>query len=452
MMSTAPPLILTRDQASRLQVYLQTYRRYAFASLLPGTDRNTTLRILQTMQCKLIDVIDQKIALFLLVLSVEEMTTLRISTTYDLTDALGSVVLSFSASAIQGEQLYGPYGNQRYIEGTLGTDKGYTGQFTDSVTGLDYYNARWYDPVSGQFVSPDSVQGNAQGSDPYAYVSGNPETKTDPTGQRNCAPTSDGGIECGKPGGGGGGTYCYSGDCSGGGRGSGDCSGGTKASASMCGSGGSSDLCPSGMRPGRGGCVYSNGTCAGLTIHGCDVGKQRQADALNQLKHIVGWLTMAIGLGSAIFDILAAIQDFKDGVILQAIGDILNSLGDIVTFIAGLATVLNSNGLAIIASFASTGLHLLSGFYQLAINTGWGLQLLAGAAGTFVKLFFAANPTSLLIDIGSAILYQLLTKNLRGGLKGGFSEIMQGAAGAIQGSIDTISNESIAQYCAGTCN
>jgi len=104
------------------------------------------------------------------------------SETYDLTDALGSVVLSFSAGAILGEQLSGPYGNQRYIEGTLGTDKGYTGQFVDAVTELDYYNARWYDPVSGRFLSPDSVQGNMLGFDPYAYVSCNPETMNDPTG------------------------------------------------------------------------------------------------------------------------------------------------------------------------------------------------------------------------------------------------------------------------------
>ena len=34
----------------------------------------------------------------------------------------------------------------------------------------------------GQFVSADSVQGNWQGMDPYAYVNGNPETWTDPTG------------------------------------------------------------------------------------------------------------------------------------------------------------------------------------------------------------------------------------------------------------------------------
>jgi hypothetical protein len=38
--------------------------------------------------------------------------------------------------------------------------------------------------VVGQFLSADTVQGNAQGMDPYAYVGGNPETKTDPTGQK----------------------------------------------------------------------------------------------------------------------------------------------------------------------------------------------------------------------------------------------------------------------------
>jgi hypothetical protein len=77
MMSTAPPLTLTRDQASRLQAYLQTYRRYAFATLLPGTDRNTTLRTLQTMQGKLIATLDQQTAPFQLVLTTEEMTTLK---------------------------------------------------------------------------------------------------------------------------------------------------------------------------------------------------------------------------------------------------------------------------------------------------------------------------------------------------------------------------------------
>ncbi|HEU5383361.1 MAG TPA: hypothetical protein VFV38_48795 [Ktedonobacteraceae bacterium] len=76
-MSTAPPLTLTREQASRLQAYLQTYRRYAFAAFLPGADRNTTLRVLQMMQGKLIDAIDQKIVPFRLILTTEEMITLK---------------------------------------------------------------------------------------------------------------------------------------------------------------------------------------------------------------------------------------------------------------------------------------------------------------------------------------------------------------------------------------
>ncbi len=77
MMSAAPPLLLTCEQASRLQAYLQTYRRYAFASLAPSTGRNNTLRILQAMQGKLIDVMDQKMTPLQLMLTTEEMTTLK---------------------------------------------------------------------------------------------------------------------------------------------------------------------------------------------------------------------------------------------------------------------------------------------------------------------------------------------------------------------------------------
>lgn len=114
------------------------------------------------------------------------------ATTYNLTDALGSVLTSFSKSAVIGEQTYGPYGNQRYSVGTIGTSKGYTGQLHDSITNLDYYNARYYDPVAGVFLSPDSVQGNGQGMDPYAYVAGNPETATDPTGKMVMCGAGDG--------------------------------------------------------------------------------------------------------------------------------------------------------------------------------------------------------------------------------------------------------------------
>jgi len=65
----------------------------------------------------------------------------------------------------------------------MGTTKGFTGQYNDSLSGLDYYNARYYDPVVGRFLSADSLQGNGAGMDPYAYVGNNPETNSDPSGQ-----------------------------------------------------------------------------------------------------------------------------------------------------------------------------------------------------------------------------------------------------------------------------
>ncbi|HLG78379.1 MAG TPA: RHS repeat-associated core domain-containing protein, partial [Ktedonobacteraceae bacterium] len=107
-------------------------------------------------------------------------------------DALGSqvVVLNNSGNVV-GSQLYGPYGNSRYSAGTLPTSIGFTGQQADNVTGLDYYVARYYDPVIGQFLSADIAQGNAQGTSPYAYVGGNPETRTDPTGQRWIGPNGE---------------------------------------------------------------------------------------------------------------------------------------------------------------------------------------------------------------------------------------------------------------------
>ena len=118
--------------------------------------------------------------------------------TFYLTDALGSVLSSFSntvnAAVVKANQLFGPYGVQRYNAGTINTAKGFTGQYSDSLTGLDYYNARYYDPMVGGFMSADVEQGNAQGMNPYAYVHENPETFADPTGQR-AIPV------CGYPGG-----------------------------------------------------------------------------------------------------------------------------------------------------------------------------------------------------------------------------------------------------------
>ncbi len=88
-------------------------------------------------------------------------------TNFLFTDALGSVVSTISNSAnsasVGGNQVYGPFGNNPYSKGTMGTTKGYTGQYNDSLTQLDYYGARYYDPLVGVFLSADEVQGNPQG-------------------------------------------------------------------------------------------------------------------------------------------------------------------------------------------------------------------------------------------------------------------------------------------------
>jgi hypothetical protein len=77
MMSTAPPFILTREQAMRLQSYIQTSRQYALTSLLPSTERNTLLRGLQALQGKLIEALDQPISPLQLVLSRDEVVVLN---------------------------------------------------------------------------------------------------------------------------------------------------------------------------------------------------------------------------------------------------------------------------------------------------------------------------------------------------------------------------------------
>ncbi len=100
---------------------------------------------------------------------------------YLLSDRLGSaeVALNSSGSAT-ASTLFGPYGQARYTNGSMPGSCGYTGQRDDTaVTGLDYYNARYYDPTLGQFASADTM---LDGLNRYAYVGGNPESGTDPSG------------------------------------------------------------------------------------------------------------------------------------------------------------------------------------------------------------------------------------------------------------------------------
>lgn len=61
----------------------------------------------------------------------------------------------------------------------------YTGKELDSTTGLYYYEARYYDPTLGRFISADTIVPNPrdpQDLNRYTYVGNNPFRYTDPTG------------------------------------------------------------------------------------------------------------------------------------------------------------------------------------------------------------------------------------------------------------------------------
>ena len=109
----------------------------------------------------------------------------RGSTLYHLHgDHLGSTSVTTAGSEVEGSRAYYPYGAQRSASGTLRTDRTFTGQKEDG-TGLLYYNARYYDPALGTFISPDSLvpdAGMVVDYNRYLYARGNPLKYSDPSG------------------------------------------------------------------------------------------------------------------------------------------------------------------------------------------------------------------------------------------------------------------------------
>ena len=126
---------------------------------------------------------------------------------YLLGDHLGSTsIVTNAAGSLQAETRYKPWGEVRFTTAnqTLPTRYTFTGQYSyisDSATdltasasfGLMFYNARWYDPMTGCFAQADTiVPGGVQGLDRYSYVGNNPVRFTDPSGH-SCVPAD----ECG---------------------------------------------------------------------------------------------------------------------------------------------------------------------------------------------------------------------------------------------------------------
>jgi RHS repeat-associated protein len=89
------------------------------------------------------------------------------------------------------------FGVCRNSTDTSGTNKLFTGQRLDT-TGLYYYNARYYDPTIGRFISADTMvpnPANPQSFNRYSYCLNNPLKYNDPTGhygEDGPPPTTDG--------------------------------------------------------------------------------------------------------------------------------------------------------------------------------------------------------------------------------------------------------------------
>ncbi len=99
-------------------------------------------------------------------------------------DHLGSTgALTNAGGQVVEETRYYPFGMVR-TGGALSRFL-YTGQESDTETGLYYYGARFYDPALARFVQPDSMLPepyDPQQLNRYSYVINNPLVYTDPTG------------------------------------------------------------------------------------------------------------------------------------------------------------------------------------------------------------------------------------------------------------------------------
>jgi len=99
-------------------------------------------------------------------------------------DGLGSVVAEINPNgSVQASQNYDVYGNIRTSAGTSQTTNhfvGGLGHSSDQATGLIYMRARYYDPVTGRFISEDPEQ---NGQNWFAYVDDDPISLVDRTGK-----------------------------------------------------------------------------------------------------------------------------------------------------------------------------------------------------------------------------------------------------------------------------
>ena len=338
---------------------------------------------------------------------------------YLASDGQGTVSTALDgAGNVTSQQLYTPYGNARYSSGSSPTTLGYTGQRADSSTGLDYYNARYYDPVAGQFASADTV---ADGSNRYGYVAGNPTTNTDPSGHR-CV-TSDGGV-CGGPG----------------------------------------------SSPPPLGCHITN-TCTTNNPHPCGgtwSAKQCQEGDAAKNGDALGYKVGAklvqslLGVFNFIFDFRQLQSDWNStdpAQVIEVVGDILALAGDALSVISGILSALSVAGLNVLGvqkwvdgvSAALSGFAALYKVFRAAEGFWVGFAEIAFMAGLdLLKLAVGEEE-----DLTLTIIFQTAAGALRRinpqwdekFLQKAGTSLIQGIASGLNAAEEAIEDVPTGQYC-----
>jgi len=101
-------------------------------------------------------------------------------------DHLGSASAATNASgAVAWRESYTPFGELLDDPSANRNQPGFTGHVRDAATGLTYAQARYYNPVTARFLSPDPVGFADMGPgyfNRYAYTANDPLNNTDPDG------------------------------------------------------------------------------------------------------------------------------------------------------------------------------------------------------------------------------------------------------------------------------
>ena len=129
------------------------------------------------------------------ILSITDHTSASPITYYYLTDHLGSVhaIADVNGTIVERYE-YDAWGNVRVFDGTgaelaasaIGNRYTFQGREISWATRLEYFRARWYDGVTGRWLSRDPI-GIAGGLNLYAFCQNSPTTLRDPSG---CDPQS----------------------------------------------------------------------------------------------------------------------------------------------------------------------------------------------------------------------------------------------------------------------